>query len=127
MDDNVNPFAAEPVHSPDPSPALSRTTSHSSSQPSRYTASSPPPTQRASFPDPSKPPRGAGASRQTAGPKPKTDFCCERDRQIARGDEISIVDAFKTTEGGKSSYITYVIRLGVSRADSDVKSNVRTD
>lgn len=119
MNDNVNPFSTEPVPtlSPSPSspsPTLSRTNSQASSAQRSSTAvsASPPPTQRASFPDPSKEPR-KGASR-LAGPKPKEDFCCERDRQIARGDDISIVDAFKTTEGGKSSYITYVIRLGVS-------------
>lgn len=41
-------------------------------------------------------------------------YCCERDKEIALGEEISIIDAFKTTEGGTASYITYVIRLGVS-------------
>ena len=44
----------------------------------------------------------------------KQGFCCDRDRDIHKGEEISIVDAFKTTEGGKAAYITYVIRLGVS-------------
>jgi hypothetical protein len=43
----------------------------------------------------------------------KIDFCCERDREIHKGEEVSIVDAFKTTEGGKATYITYVIRIGV--------------
>ncbi|GMK58488.1 hypothetical protein CspeluHIS016_0505200 [Cutaneotrichosporon spelunceum] len=114
MEDPVsNPFVTEPDPSPPASPPLSRTTSNTSSAPRRssslLTSGSPPPTQRASFPDPSKPPRGTS---RLAGPQPKTDFCCERDRQIARGDDISIVDAYKTTEGGKSSYITYVIRLG---------------
>ena len=73
---------------------------------------SPPPTHRASFPDPSKEPKKG--SSKLAGPPTKTDFCCERDREIARGEEISIIDAYKTTEGGTTSYITYVIRLGVS-------------
>lgn len=48
------------------------------------------------------------------GPKAKEGFCCDRDREVHKGEEISIVDAYKTTEGGKASYITYVIRLGVS-------------
>ncbi|CAK9779415.1 hypothetical protein CC85DRAFT_288903 [Cutaneotrichosporon oleaginosum] len=115
MEDPVsNPFVTEPDASPATSPPLSRTPSNTSSTAHRrssslLTSSSPPPTQRASFPDPAKPPRGTS---RLAGPQPKTDFCCERDRQIARGDDISIVDAYKTTEGGKSSYITYVIRLG---------------
>ncbi|GFZ43511.1 Sorting nexin-41 [Saitozyma sp. JCM 24511] len=73
---------------------------------------SPPPTHRASFPDPSKEPK-RGSSR-LVGPQAKEGFCCERDRQIHHGDEISIVDAFKTTDGGKSSYITYLIQLGSS-------------
>lgn len=118
-----NPFVAEPNSSPSASPALSRTPSNTSSAAPRRSSSlltgassSPPPTQRASFPDPSKEPR-RGTSR-LAGPQPKTDFCCDRDRQIARGDDISIIDAYKTTEGGKSSYITYVIRLGVSVGQS---------
>ncbi|WOO79029.1 Sorting nexin-41 [Vanrija pseudolonga] len=125
-----NPFATEPNSSSAPSSPLqlSRTNSHASStSPGNATAnprtqsslsvgsvasSSPPPTQRASFPDPAKEPK-RGSSR-LSGPKPKEDFCCDRDRQISGGDEISIVDAFKTTEGGKTSYITYVIRLGSS-------------
>ncbi len=117
MEDPVsNPFVTEPESSPPASPPLSRTPSNTSSSTPRrssslLTSSSPPPAHRASFPDPAKPPRGTS---RLAGPQPKTDFCCERDRQIARGDDISIVDAYKTTEGGKSSYITYVIRLGVS-------------
>jgi hypothetical protein len=124
MDDPVNPFVSEPVashaDSGAPSPALSRTTSGTSSVlgSRSHNAASPPPTQRASFPDPSKEPR-KGASR-LAGPKPKEDFCCERDRQIVRGDEISIVDAFKTSDGGKTSYIAYSIRLGVSSVASSL-------
>ncbi|EIW72453.1 hypothetical protein TREMEDRAFT_25756 [Tremella mesenterica DSM 1558] len=46
------------------------------------------------------------------GPKVKDGFCCDRDKDINGGEEISIVDAFKTTEGGKASYITYVVKLG---------------
>lgn len=122
MEDVTNPFSASPSRSPSVtptrSPDLSRSTSGSSvqQQPSApgsiAGASSPPPTQRASFPDPSKEPRrGAGV---LPGPKPKEGYCCERDRQIAQGEDISIIDAFKTTEGGKSAYITYVIRIGVS-------------
>ena len=53
-----------------------------------------------------------------AGPPAKEGFCCDRDREISKGEEISIVDAFKTTDGGKASYITYVIRLGVSVVDT---------
>lgn len=84
---------------------------------------SPPPTHRASFPDASKEPR-KGSSR-LSGPLPKQGTCCDRDRDISKGEEISIVDAFKTTEGGKASYITYVIRLGVSLAcDGCIRSQL---
>ena len=75
-------------------------------------SSSPPPTHRASFPDPSKEPKRG--SSKLGGPAAKEGFCCDRDRDIAKGEEVSIVDAYKTTEGGKATYITYVIRLGVS-------------
>lgn len=86
---------------------------------------SPPPTHRASFPDPAKEPK-RGSSR-LSGPTAKQGFCCERDREISKGEDIHIVDAFKTTDGGKATYITYVIRIGVSflfpeeikRADMD--------
>lgn len=44
----------------------------------------------------------------------KEGFCCDRDREISNGGEVYIVDAIKTSDGGKGSYITYVIRLGVS-------------
>ncbi|KAJ9097202.1 Sorting nexin-41 [Naganishia friedmannii] len=65
---------------------------------------SPPPTFRASFPSP-------GVKSYT-GPKVKEGNCCERDAELQAGVEISIVDAVKTTEGGKSSYIIYVIKTG---------------
>ncbi|WWC86255.1 uncharacterized protein L201_001128 [Kwoniella dendrophila CBS 6074] len=70
---------------------------------------SPPPTHRASFPDPSKQPKTGSTIN---GPKPKQDYCCDKDKEITLGEEIHIVDAYKTTEGGKASYITYVIQLG---------------
>ena len=87
---------------------LSNTASHLSAA-----SGSPPPTHRASFPDPSKEPK-RGSSR-LSGPPAKEGYCCERDKEIAKGEEVSIVDAFKTTEGGTATYITYVIRLGVSQ------------
>lgn len=49
------------------------------------------------------------------GPKPKTGYCCSIDKDISAGEQVHIVDALKTTEGGTASYITYVIRLGVSQ------------
>ncbi|WRT64141.1 uncharacterized protein IL334_001070 [Kwoniella shivajii] len=72
---------------------------------------SPPPTHRASFPDPTKLPK-SGSGLTIDGPKMKQGYCCERDKEISLGEEIHIVDAYKTTEGGKASYITYVIQLG---------------
>lgn len=127
--DPVNPFATSPSSSPAPSRPLSpspRPKDHanpasafSSPTPSRGPSSlisaasgSPPPTHRASFPDPSKEPK-KGSSR-LSGPSAKQGFCCERDKEISKGEEIHIVDAFKTTDGGKATYITYVIRIGVS-------------
>jgi len=77
---------------------------------------SPPPTHRASFPDPAKEPKKG--SSKLAGPPAKTGFCCDRDKDISRGEEISIIDAFKTTEGGTASYITYVVRIGVRWSSS---------
>lgn len=77
---------------------------------------SPPPTHRASFPDPSKEPKKG--SSKLAGPPAKVGYCCERDKEITLGEEISIIDAYKTTEGGTATYITYVIRLGVSVSPS---------
>ncbi|WWC58736.1 sorting nexin-41 [Kwoniella dejecticola CBS 10117] len=73
---------------------------------------SPPPTHRASFPDPSKKPKSGSGLIASTGPKVKTDYCCSRDKEISLGEDVHIVDAFKTTEGGKASYITYVIQLG---------------
>jgi hypothetical protein len=75
---------------------------------------SPPPTHRASFPDPASEPKGTKLGDRLVGPKAKEGFCCDKDRDISKGEEIHIIDAFKTTEGGKASYITYVIQLGVS-------------
>lgn len=40
---------------------------------------------------------------------------------------LKIVDAVKTTEGGKSSYIIYVIKTGVSRAMSPVISSIQSN
>lgn len=115
MDDAPpNPFSNSPSTSPAPSRPLSPIPTPPSKPSSTISAASgsPPPTHRASFPDPSKEPK-RGSSR-LSGPLPKVDFCCDRDKEIHRGEEIGIVDAFKTTEGGKASYITYVIKLGVS-------------
>lgn len=122
MSSPPNPFASSP--SPPSSPILAHTPARSNQSrsptptPPRSVLSaasgSPPPTHRASFPDPSKPPKGeVKLGDRLVGPRAKEGFCCERDREISKGEEISIVDAFKTTEGGKASYITYVIRLGV--------------
>lgn len=49
------------------------------------------------------------------GPKPKIGYCCDIDKDISAGEQVHIADALKTTEGGTASYITYVIRLGVSQ------------
>ncbi|GHJ86640.1 hypothetical protein NliqN6_3042 [Naganishia liquefaciens] len=65
---------------------------------------SPPPTFRAGFPEP--------GAKSYVGPRVKEGNCCERDAELQAGVEISIVDAVKTTEGGKSSYIIYVIKTG---------------
>ncbi|TYJ52834.1 sorting nexin-41 [Cryptococcus floricola] len=70
---------------------------------------SPPPTHRASFPDPSKQPKSMAA---LGGPKPKSDFCCGIDKDISLGEQVHIIDAIKTNEGGTASYITYIIRVG---------------
>lgn len=105
-----NPFASSPLSSPPGSPIVAPTPPRSVLS---AASGSPPPTHRASFPDPSKEPKGAKLGDRLVGPKPKSGPCCDRDREISQGEEISIVDAFKTTEGGKASYITYVIRLGV--------------
>lgn len=125
MDSPPNPFATSPSSSTSALPPLPPSSStspnpqsqaHPRAPSSTFSAASgsPPPTHRASFPDPSKEPRGAALGDRLVGPKAKEGFCCDRDREIHKGEEISIVDAFKTTEGGKASYITYVIRLGVS-------------
>ncbi|WWD17888.1 sorting nexin-41 [Kwoniella shandongensis] len=121
-----NPFSNSPSPAPtpnsrptSPSPALppssiaspSPVPSHARKSSSLISAASgsPPPTHRASFPDPSKLPK---SGLTIGGPKAKEGYCCERDKEISLGEEVHIVDAFKTTEGGKASYITYVIRLG---------------
>lgn len=108
MSSPPNPFASSP--SPPSSPIVAPTPPRSVLS---AASGSPPPTHRASFPDPSKEPKGEKLGDRLVGPKPKSGPCCDRDREISQGEEISIVDAFKTTEGGKASYITYVIRLGV--------------
>ena len=110
-----DPFTASPDTTPPRALSPSFNHSHPRKPSSLISAASgsPPPTHRASFPDPAKDPkRGSG---RLSGPPAKQDFCCDRDREIHRGEEITIIDAFKTNEGGKASYITYVIRLGVSR------------
>lgn len=142
--DLPNPFASSPSSSPAPSrpispnpagnvPGINPTSSRfSSPTPSRGPGSqisaasgSPPPTHRASFPDPSKEPK-KGSSR-LSGPSAKQGFCCERDKDISKGEEIHIIDAFKTTDGGKATYITYVIRIGVSPASRLVLTNDEAD
>lgn len=115
MSSPPNPFAASP--SPPSSPAVIPTPTPPRSVLSAASGS-PPPTHRASFPDPSKEPKGEKLGDRLVGPRVKQGFCCDKDREITHGEEISIVDAFKTTEGGKASYITYVIRLGVSQAQA---------
>ncbi|OCF73806.1 sorting nexin-41 [Kwoniella mangroviensis CBS 8886] len=133
-----NPFSDSPSLSPAPTPPPphahtdnSRPVSPSSGIPSSVgspssiaghlkkpsslisaASGSPPPTHRASFPDPSKLPRNSSGNLTINGPKVKTGYCCEKDKEIVLGEEVHIVDAFKTTEGGKASYITYVIQLG---------------
>ncbi|WVQ97451.1 hypothetical protein IAU59_004564 [Kwoniella sp. CBS 9459] len=124
-----NPFSNSPSSSPAPTPPAhaSRSTSPNPALPPSSIASptpshlrkpsslisaasgSPPPTHRASFPDPSKQPK---SGLTIGGPKAKDGYCCERDKEISLGGEIHIVDAYKTTDGGKASYITYVIQLG---------------
>ncbi|KIO26517.1 hypothetical protein M407DRAFT_74359 [Tulasnella calospora MUT 4182] len=73
------------------------------SQPPSPTQSRPPPI-RTSFPN----------HAQTN----KVEFCCGRDQYLHSGDdaEILIVDAVKTTDGGASPYIAYVIRTGNAEA-----------
>lgn len=127
-----NPFAPSPSPSSPPTPRANSPASNRSQgtptgahdtpefprKPSSMISAasgSPPPTHRASFPDPAKEPKKG--SSKLAGPPAKAGFCCDRDREISQGDEISITDAFKTTEGGKVAYITYVIQLGVSQAE----------
>ncbi|WVQ85608.1 sorting nexin-41 [Cryptococcus sp. DSM 104549] len=102
-----DPTLPPPVTSPDPAtpPVHPRKPSSLISAAS----GSPPPTHRASFPDPSKHPK-TGVT--IGGPKAKEGYCCERDKEITLGEQVHIVDAFKTSEGGKATYITYVIRMG---------------
>jgi len=116
MSSPPNPFASSP--SPQASPSLPSSPIIAPTPPRSVLSAasgSPPPTHRASFPDPSKEPRGAKLGDRLVGPKAKTGPCCDKDRDISKGEEIHIIDAFKTTEGGKASYITYVIQLGVSK------------
>lgn len=115
MSSPPNPFASSPSPVTSPLPPASRDATPTPPRSVLSAASgSPPPTHRASFPDPSKAPKGAKLGDRLVGPKAKEGFCCDKDRDISKGEEISIIDAFKTTEGGKASYITYVIQLGVS-------------
>ena len=132
MDDSEppNPFATSPSASPVPSRPPSPSAQPKPDPPSKPSSTisaasgSPPPTHRASFPDPAKEPK-RGSSR-LSGPIAKVDFCCTRDKEIHRGEEIGIVDAFKTSEGGKASYITYVIKLGVRASAEHCTPLVRT-
>ncbi|WVN85437.1 sorting nexin-41 [Cryptococcus depauperatus CBS 7841] len=108
-----NPFVASPVSSPPVSPPLMAPAVASAvRKPSSLISAasgSPPPKHRASFPDPSKHPK-TGAT--VGGPKTKSGWCCAIDKEISLGEEVHVVDAVKTTEGGTASYITYVIRIG---------------
>ncbi|KIR30309.1 sorting nexin-41 [Cryptococcus deuterogattii 99/473] len=108
-DTSPNPFASSPASSPSPLPSLPPPVPRKPSSLISAASGSPPPTHRASFPDPSRHPK-MGAT--VPGPRPKTDFCCSIDKDISAGEQVHIVDALKTTEGGTASYITYVIRLG---------------
>ncbi|WVW82294.1 hypothetical protein I302_104300 [Kwoniella bestiolae CBS 10118] len=121
---SLSPAPTPPPHSsrpqsPSPSSAIGSPSSlagHLKKPSSLISAASgsPPPIHRASFPDPSKLPRDSSGSGNLTinGPKSKMGYCCDKDKAIGLGEEVHIVDAFKTTEGGKASYITYVIQLG---------------
>ncbi|OWT41151.1 sorting nexin-41 [Cryptococcus neoformans Bt1] len=108
-DTSPNPFASSPPSSPSPLPSLPPPVPRKPSSLISAASGSPPPTHRASFPDPSRHPK-MGAT--VPGPKPKIGYCCDIDKDISAGEQVHIVDALKTTEGGTASYITYVIRLG---------------
>lgn len=118
-DTSPNPFASSPASSPSPLPSLPPPVPRKPSSLISAASGSPPPTHRASFPDPSRHPK-MGAT--VPGPRPKTDFCCSIDKDISAGEQVHIVDALKTTEGGTASYITYVIRLGVSQCFCPVQT-----
>ncbi|WVR05886.1 sorting nexin-41 [Kwoniella sp. DSM 27419] len=110
----VSPNPALPpssIASPAPSPSPSQSHLRKAGSVMSAASGSPPPTHRASFPDPSKQPK-SGSGLTIGGPKAKQGYCCERDKAISLGEEVHIVDAYKTTEGGKATYITYVIQLG---------------
>ncbi|WWC66257.1 uncharacterized protein I206_100158 [Kwoniella pini CBS 10737] len=123
-EENSSPTSPPPILSPSlinsPSPSYSSSSvnlglnSRKTSSMISAASGSPPPTHRASFPDPSKKPKnGSGLIISSSNePKIKTDYCCSRDKEINLGEQVHIIDAFKTTEGGKASYITYVIQLG---------------
>ncbi|KAG7531313.1 hypothetical protein FFLO_04434 [Filobasidium floriforme] len=86
----------------------SRSQSQSQSQsPNKPASSPPPPTYRPSFPN-----AGAGI-KSYVGPRVKEEACCAMDEELqVRGGGIEIIDAVKTNDGGRASYITYVIRTG---------------
>jgi hypothetical protein len=114
MSSPPNPFASSPSPQSSPLPSSPRIVPTPPRSGFSAASGSPPPTHRASFPDPASEPKGAKLGDRLVGPKAKEGPCCDKDRDIAKGEEIHIIDAFKTTEGGKASYITYVIQLGVS-------------
>lgn len=114
MSSPPNPFASSPSPQSSPLPSSPRMVPTPPRSGFSAASGSPPPTHRASFPDPASEPKGAKLGDRLVGPKAKEGPCCDKDRDIAKGEEIHIIDAFKTTEGGKASYITYVIQLGVS-------------
>jgi hypothetical protein len=114
MSSPPNPFASSPSPQSSPLPSSPRIVPTPPRSGFSAASGSPPPTHRASFPDPASEPKGTKLGDRLVGPKVKDGPCCDKDRDIAKGEEIHIIDAFKTTEGGKASYITYVIQLGVS-------------
>ena len=114
MSSPPNPFASSPSPQSSPQPSSPRIVPTPPRSGFSAASGSPPPTHRASFPDPASEPKGTKLGDRLVGPKVKEGPCCDKDRDISKGEEIHIIDAFKTTEGGKASYITYVIQLGVS-------------
>jgi hypothetical protein len=119
---DVNPYPSTPSHQHQAS---------RDSNVSKASTASPPPTYRPTFPV-------SGVGQQSyVGPKVKEEACCTLDEELQNGTEISvnhmecclsfsdrpltaihtllqIIDAVKTNDGGRASYITYVIKTGVS-------------